>query len=134
MIINLLRGQVCDRLGPKMKNQCKSMVSIYLPYVIDLIVMELPPQKICSTIQLCHNMTFAKSTAMSIAKRLKSKEDCFGLSRCSDFIPFVSLLSLNISSQSLKKLDVNLNSDNKCDNLSDRLPMRLVSNLDNTLK
>ncbi|KAK3744542.1 hypothetical protein RRG08_056678 [Elysia crispata] len=73
IIIETLRNEVCERLPDKMKNQCKSMVQIYLHYVVDLIVSELPPQKICSSIGLCHNATYSALIARSMVKKLKSE-------------------------------------------------------------
>ncbi|GFR60011.1 proactivator polypeptide, partial [Elysia marginata] len=73
VMIDALRKEVCERLPVSMKDQCKSMVAIYLHYVIDLIIQELPPQKICNTIGLCSNTSSSPITALSMAKKLKNK-------------------------------------------------------------
>ncbi|GFN91862.1 proactivator polypeptide, partial [Plakobranchus ocellatus] len=63
--------RVCDLIPDNIKGQCKSMVRIYLPYVIDLIVMKFPPNKICLDIGLCTNSSSAARIVEAITAKLK---------------------------------------------------------------
>ncbi|CAG5121767.1 unnamed protein product, partial [Candidula unifasciata] len=46
--------KVCDVLSATIKTECESFVALYLPYVVDLIVQELPPNQICQKIRFCN--------------------------------------------------------------------------------
>ncbi|BFZ17741.1 hypothetical protein BsWGS_20780 [Bradybaena similaris] len=46
--------KVCDVLPSTIKDECLSFVSLYLPYVVDLIVQEIPPHQICQELGLCN--------------------------------------------------------------------------------
>lgn len=46
--------KVCNVLPSTIKSECLSFVSLYLPYIVDLIVQEMPPNQICQELGLCN--------------------------------------------------------------------------------